>query len=554
MQKIILFRISSKGYPKVKVDGINKYDSLKNLTKNFQGWKFICVADNCDEELIAHIKTNYQFDQLIETQLGNPGSFWKIYEIALDMAKDDDIFYFIEDDYLHLPEAPIALEEGLHYFDYVTLYDHPDKYNLHHGPINPYAKKNRYSELTEVVAGPNHWWRTSNSTTMTFAVTGKTLKADADIWSITKTAKQDFDFDNFCILTKQPMMAKSSHIKQISRRLQFWSKPKRYLGISIPGLALHLEKAFLGKSDEVRFSLPPQNFEVKQNRVQGIIKPKLLDVFLFYNELDLLKARLEYLGPTVDHFIISEANVDFSGRPKDFLLNQELVNTLPFASKIIYHREYINLNAITWLFKKLKYRNRITRFLWKIQDAQRNSTLTPLRSFSPNDIIIFSDLDEFPSETAIEEGVNKLRRIEPNHPEPHAYSLNQTFYYYNLNNAAYEEKFYGSVMTTLGAFRNHLPHRFRSGKNDFEHIASGGWHFSYFMDEKKILNKIYAISDVENLSAYKNITTEEIQQKILSGSDLYDRGIRLNKLEYNKIPSSVIKVIQKYLPNCTKIT
>ena len=73
MQKIVLFRISSKGYPKVKVDGVNKYDSLKNLTETFQGWKFICVADNCDEALIEHIKTNYQFDQLIETKLGKIG-------------------------------------------------------------------------------------------------------------------------------------------------------------------------------------------------------------------------------------------------------------------------------------------------------------------------------------------------------------------------------------------------------------------------------------------------------------------------------------------------
>jgi hypothetical protein len=41
---------------------------------------------------------------------------------------------------------------------------------------------------------------------MTFAVTGKTLKEDADIWSITKTAKKDFDFDNFCVITKQAIL------------------------------------------------------------------------------------------------------------------------------------------------------------------------------------------------------------------------------------------------------------------------------------------------------------------------------------------------------------
>lgn len=283
------------------------------------------------------------------------------------------------------------------------------------------------------------------------------------------------------------------------------------------------------------------------------MKPKLLDVFLFYNELDLLKARLEYLGPIVDHFIISEANIDFSARPKEFLLNKELINTLPFANKIIYHREDLNLNSISWIFKKLKYRNRNTRFLWKIQDAQRNSTLNPLKAFSPEDIIIFSDLDEFPSESAIHEGIQALLSDSSCQQEPHAYSLDQTFYYYNLNNAAPFEKFYGSVMTTLGTFRKYLPHRFRSKKNDFKHIASGGWHFSYFMDEEKILNKIYAISDVENLSSYKNITMKEIQQKILSGSDLYDRGTTLSNVEYKKIPDQVIGVIQKYLPNCAKI-
>ena len=68
MRKIILFRISSKGYPKVKVNGVNKYDALKNLTSAFKGWEFICVADNCDDALLAHLKQKNHFDQFIETQ------------------------------------------------------------------------------------------------------------------------------------------------------------------------------------------------------------------------------------------------------------------------------------------------------------------------------------------------------------------------------------------------------------------------------------------------------------------------------------------------------
>ena len=283
------------------------------------------------------------------------------------------------------------------------------------------------------------------------------------------------------------------------------------------------------------------------------MKSKLLDVFLFYNELDLLKARLEYLGPIVDYFIISEANVDFSGREKSFLLSQELIKNLPYGEKVIYHRELVELNSLAWLFKKYKYRNRKNRFLWKIQDAQRNSTLVPLKQFNANDIVLFSDLDEFPSESALDKGIKIFQSENVDHLDPWAYSLDQTFYYYNLNNAAPLDKFYGSVITNLKEFRKYLPHKFRSGKNDLAHIPDGGWHFSYFMDEEKILNKICAISDVENLSAYKNITPEEIQKKILAGSDLYDRGTSLDKNEYKKIPDAVIQVIQRYLPNCAKI-
>jgi hypothetical protein len=256
MEKIILFRISSKGYPKVKVDGIDKYDSLKNLVSIFSDWKFICVADNCDDALLVYIKSNYKFDRLIQTNLGNPGSFWKLYEMALEIANDNDIFYFIEDDYLHLQNAPRAIEEGLKYFDYVTLYDHPDKYRLSGVPLNPYAKENLFSESTEVMRSQNYYWRTSNSTTMSFALLGSTLKADSNIWSITKTAKKDFDFDNFCVITKQPFLFKSRFFKQLPRRLKFIFSPKRFLGIPIPGLAIHLERAYLIEGDESRFSLP----------------------------------------------------------------------------------------------------------------------------------------------------------------------------------------------------------------------------------------------------------------------------------------------------------
>ncbi|AWW43989.1 hypothetical protein DPM16_01340 [Polynucleobacter paneuropaeus] len=278
--------------------------------------------------------------------------------------------------------------------------------------------------------------------------------------------------------------------------------------------------------------------------------PLLLDVFLFYNELDLLKARLEYLGPTVDYFVISEANIDFAGREKKLLLNSSVLAKLPFSEKIIYHQEMINLGSLPWLIKRMRYRKRKNRLLWKIQDAQRNSTLKPLTQFKPSDIVIFSDLDEFPSPAALLEGPDLL--ADPKAIQNLiAYSCDQTFFYYNLQNAAPEDQFYGSIFCNLATFRKLLPHKLRSIKDSLLHIANGGWHFSYFMDEEKILNKIKAVSDVENLSAYKNLSTAEIRNKIASKQDLYDRERILSDQEQYQIPQEVLSAIKKYLPYCS---
>ena len=87
--------------------------------------------------------------------------------------EDDDIIYFLEDDYLHLKGWIDILLEGFEYIgaDYYTLYDHPDKYYL---PM--------YEELTsKIIATPSIHWRTVPSTTNTYACKYSTLKKHFDI-------------------------------------------------------------------------------------------------------------------------------------------------------------------------------------------------------------------------------------------------------------------------------------------------------------------------------------------------------------------------------------
>jgi hypothetical protein len=85
---------------------------------------------------------------------------------------DNDIIYFLEDDYIHRQGWVDILKEGFKYIaaDYYTLYDHPDKYWL---PM--------YEDLTSrILPTPTTHWRTTPSTTNTYACTYKTLMKHFD--------------------------------------------------------------------------------------------------------------------------------------------------------------------------------------------------------------------------------------------------------------------------------------------------------------------------------------------------------------------------------------
>jgi len=45
---------------------------------------------------------------------------------------------------------------------------------------------------------------------------------------------------------------------------------------------------------------------------------KIIDAFTFFNEVDLLKIRLELLYPQVDRFLICESNLTHSGHEKKY--------------------------------------------------------------------------------------------------------------------------------------------------------------------------------------------------------------------------------------------
>ena len=187
----IIYRISDAGYNKIKPDYINNENCLRNATKTFNQADWLVIADNTSS-LTDKMISKYQ-PNVIKVSIGHgAGTFNLALTKALDY-NEDEIVYFIENDYLHKPKSDKVIMEGFNLgSNYVSLYDHPDKYM---DGINPFVEGG--GEVTKVFLSETCHWKLTNSTTMTFAAKVKTLKEDEDILRKWTNTTHPHDFQMF---------------------------------------------------------------------------------------------------------------------------------------------------------------------------------------------------------------------------------------------------------------------------------------------------------------------------------------------------------------------
>ena len=77
---------------------------------------------------------------------------------------------------------------------------------------------------------------------------------------------------------------------------------------------------------------------------------KIVDCFLFYNEIDLLKIRLEELYDVVDYFILVEGTLTFTGNVKNMYFKDNINLFNKYLNKIIYI--FIHLYIYTFIHEK----------------------------------------------------------------------------------------------------------------------------------------------------------------------------------------------------------
>ena len=218
----IIYRISDAGYNKIKPDYITNETCLANATEEFDDSIWSVIADNVSSDTNDMIQKYVARNCILYTEKGNGAA---TFNLALDEAltcDDDEIVYFLENDYLHKPGSQKIIKEAFELgASFVSLYDHPDKYMGPDKGGNPYCEGG--AEDTRVYLTDSCHWKITNSTTMTFAAKVSTLKRTEEILRKHTSTTHPNDFSMFLELREK----------------------NELLVTSIPGYSTHGETAWL---------------------------------------------------------------------------------------------------------------------------------------------------------------------------------------------------------------------------------------------------------------------------------------------------------------------
>ena len=245
----VVYRISDKGNPKLKLANAGKWDCLTNAVQEFGAENFHVIADNCAATTVDALKSTGLSVEV--TANGNSGTCRHIFNEVINRYAPDDYLYLLEDDYLHLPGSRAALLEGLEIADYVTLYDHPDMYHPDGKGMNPFVHDDMPKSSIYLTAHSH--WRSTVSTTMTFAAQVQTLLEDKEVFIKFCQDKIPADFGIFIKLTGQDDLNEAKlfanknmgGLAMIIIENYLSGRKKRLLISPLPSFATHTEKNFL---------------------------------------------------------------------------------------------------------------------------------------------------------------------------------------------------------------------------------------------------------------------------------------------------------------------
>lgn len=251
---------------------------------------------------------------------------------------------------------------------------------------------------------------------------------------------------------------------------------------------------------------------------------KIIDGFLFFNELELLEIRLEELFDVVDYFVICECTKTHQNKQKPLFYLENKDRFKKFESKIIHH-----------IFDPSKF-----TYSWYIENEQRNCIKNAKFEIEKEDIFLLSDADEIMKKESV-----AFIKDNPNEFKIPRTSIMQMSYGY-IDSIVYEpwhhKDWRGTVILPYHSFIENNLNYWRSQKDLLSRYENSGWHLSFLGGIERVKTKLesYAHSEFNN----KNYTDDKIiKKRLMDNLDPLGREeFKLKKeLDIEKFPKSSLK-------------
>ena len=331
-----------------------------------------------------------------------------------------------------------------------------------------------------------------------------------------------------------------------------------------PLLVKNLIKSIINEARNIKdcLSQPYYNYLRKKRSKEWLSKEqisdyrkkiKVYDIFLFFNELDLLEIRLNILDSYVDYFVIVEATETFTGLTKKLYYSENKDRFKKWEHKIIHYvvkdtpenetdlRNRLLSKDLSLLDKEIIDRTLTTdnvpdktQVQWLKEFYQKETAQKALVSLTEDDICFVSDLDEIWNPEAVVD-----------YSRDDVFKLKQDPYVYFLNNRS-NENWHGWVGTIATKYKNirkaGLNHIRTRGKTKFTVIQNGGWHFTFQGGADMIRNKLEAYSHQE---INNEETKLQIENLISKNTDIRGRNIKFWKDE-SRLPEYLLKNRGRY--------
>lgn len=280
--------------------------------------------------------------------------------------------------------------------------------------------------------------------------------------------------------------------------------------------SLDLDKAFIKQyANNLRIIPYAAFFEKRTYMVSQDNKPKIIDCFLFYKEMDMLKYRLTLLNDHVDFFVLTESKYTFTGKEKPLYYKENMHLFQEFTHKIIY----VCVEDIPFIYPNINYDNGDQ---WHNECKQRNYMADGIKQIAhllnDEDVIMVADLDEIPDPNVLKEIKERQRLITYD-------VLVQDLYYYNLESKHSHLWQEAKIISYLKYNELKLSmHGIRKNTSNIKlnKIYPGGWHMSYFGDTKFIQSKLQDFSHQE-FNKEEFTAVEKIKYRVQNGLDLFGR-------------------------------